>query len=475
MTSTTTPPSTTPLLTIGGDRRDTGVRIGVINPATGEQFAEVPSAGAAELDEAVAAAEAASAGWESLDADERSSQVLAFAAAVRDHHEELARLLTLEQGKPLSRSRGEITSGLKWVEWAARNPLPVHVREEGGERIEVRRIPVGVVGAITAWNYPQMLALIKIGPALATGNTVIVKPSPFTPLSTLRLGEIAQEVLPAGVVQVLAGGDELGRALTTHPGVHKISFTGSVATGKAIMAAAAATLKRVTLELGGNDAGIVLDDVDPAVVAADLYAAGLSNAGQVCAGLKRLYVPASRVGEYAEALGHVAAQIVVGNGLDDGVDMGPVQNAQQLAKVKSLVDISLGQGAEITFRGEAPAGAGYWHPVTLMRAERDSVPVVAQEQFGPVLPILGYETVDEAVSRANGTTYGLGASVWSPDVEKATSVARRLRAGSVWNNTHPNLSPDVPFGGIRESGLGVESGVEGLLAYTDVSVLRIRH
>ena len=301
-----------------------------------------------------------------------------------------------------------------------------------------------------------------------------MKPSPFTPLSTLRLGEIAQEVLPPGVVQVLAGGDELGRRLTTHPGIGKISFTGSVTTGKAIMAAAAATLKRVTLELGGNDAGIVLHDVDPRTVAADLYAAGLSNCGQVCAGLKRLYVPVSRIDDYAEALAEVAAQVVVGNGLDEGVDMGPVQNAQQLAKVERLLDDSLSRGAEVTFRGEAPSGPGYWHPVTLVRAVADDVPVVAEEQFGPVLPILGYDTVDEAVSRANGTPYGLGASVWSPDIEKAPAVARRLRAGSVWNNTHPNLSPDVPFGGIKESGLGVESGPEGLLAYTDASVLRIR-
>ena len=449
-------------------------RIAVINPATGEAFTEVPAAGPGDLDDAVTVANNAAPAWAALDPQERSQQLLGLADAVRRHQAELARLLTLEQGKPLARASGEIGSGLKWVEWAARNPLPVQVRENGAERIEIRRVPVGVVGAITAWNYPQMLALMKIGPALATGNTVIVKPSPYTPLSTLRLGEIAQEVLPPGVLQVLTGGDELGRGMTTHLGIHKISFTGSVATGKAIMAAAASTLKRVTLELGGNDAGIVLDDVDPATAAADLYAAGLSNAGQVCAGLKRLYVPAQRVAEFGEALAQVAARIVVGNGLDEGVDMGPVQNAPQLAKVKALVDVSIQQGTEVIFRGEAPSGDGYWHPVMLVRTESDQVPLVAEEQFGPVLPILGYDTVAEAVGRANATPYGLGASVWSPDAEKAAAVARRLRAGSVWNNTHPNLSPDVPFGGLKESGLGVESGPEGMLAYTDSTVLRIR-
>jgi acyl-CoA reductase-like NAD-dependent aldehyde dehydrogenase len=276
------------------------------------------------------------------------------------------------------------------------------------------------------------------------------------------------------VFQVLAGGDRLGVAMTTHPGIDKVSFTGSGRAGRAILAATAPTVKRVTLELGGNDAGIVLPDADPGAIAADLYAGGMSNCGQVCAGLKRLFVPASRAGEYADALAAVAAGVVVGDGFTDGVDMGPVQNAPQLRRVQGLLADAVGRGGEVYFRGEAPDGPGYWHPVTLVRGAGDDVPLVAEEQFGPVLPLLTYDTVDEAVARANATTFGLGASVWSPDLDAAERVALRLDAGSVWVNQHPMLSPDTPFGGRKQSGLGSEGSLLGLQAYTDVSVLRIK-
>ena len=353
--------------------------------------------------------------------------------------------------------------------------LPVEVvRDDVDERIEIHRVPVGVVGAITAWNYPLLLALWKIGPGLVAGNPVIVKPSPYTPVATLRLGELAQQVLPPGVLQVLSGGDELGRALTTHPLVSKISFTGSERTGKAIMAAAAPTLKRLTLELGGNDAGIVLDDVDPAAIAADLYWGGLSNCGQVCAGLKRLYVPERLASGIEDALAGVAATIVVGDGTRDGVDMGPIQNKMQFDRVEALTAAARADGAEVYFRGEAPAGPGYFHPVTLVRRAADDMALVAEEQFGPVLPVLTYRTVDEAVARANDSDLGLGASVWSGDEDRAVGVAAQLEAGTVWVNQHPMLSPDVPFGGVKQSGLGVESSLYGLLAYTDISVLRVK-
>jgi len=447
----------------------------VINPATGQPFTEVPAASHAQLDEAVTAATAATATWSRTPLAERQDQVRALAATVGDHIDELARLLTLEQGKPLARAAGEIRSGLSYVESFARMDLPAEVvRDDAGERIVVTRVPVGVVAAITPWNYPLMLALWKIGPALVAGNTVIVKPSPYTPVATLRLGELAQEVLPPGVVQVLAGDDSLGQALTEHAGIGKISFTGSVQTGKAIMASAAGTLKRLTLELGGNDPGIVLEDADPQAVARDLYWAALSNCGQVCAGLKRLYVPASRAGEYADALAAVAATVVVGDGLAPGTDMGPVQNRPQLDRVRSLLADARGRGAEVFFSGQAPDGGGYWHPVTLVRGAGEDAPLVAEEQFGPVLPLLTYETVDEAVARANATRFGLGASVWSPDVDRAAAVAGHVQAGTTWVNQHPMLSPDTPFGGLKQSGLGVESSHHGLAAYTDICVLRVR-
>ena len=447
----------------------------VINPATGEPFTAVPDAGTVELDAAAAAATRAGRAWRALPHAERQQLVLALVATVRAHLDELALLLTREQGKPVGRARGEIESGLRYCESFAAMALPVEVvRDDTDERVEIRRVPVGVVGAITAWNYPLLLALWKIGPALVAGNTVIVKPSPYTPVATLRLGELARSVLPAGVLQVLAGGDDLGRALTAHPAINKISFTGSERTGKAIMASAAPTLKRLTLELGGNDAGIVLDDADPAAIAADLYWAALSNCGQVCAGLKRLYVPERLASAIEEALAAVAATIVVGDGTRDYVDMGPVQNEPQLRRVQSLTAAAEQAGAQVYFRGEAPDGPGYFHPVTLVRNATEEMAVVAQEQFGPVLPILTYRDIDDAVARANASDLGLGASVWSGDEGRAVEVAERMEAGTVWVNQHPMLSPDVPFGGVKQSGLGVESSLHGLLGYTDISVLRIK-
>jgi acyl-CoA reductase-like NAD-dependent aldehyde dehydrogenase len=449
--------------------------LAVINPATGSPFTEVPATSPAQLDQAVDAATAAFARWGSLPLADRQEQVRALAAVVRDHIDELARLLTLEQGKPLGRAAGEIRSGLSYVESFAGMDLPDEVvRDDENERIVVSHAPVGVVAAITPWNYPLMLALWKMGPALVAGNTVIVKPSPFTPAATLRLGELAAGVLPPGVVQVLAGDDDLGRAMTTHPGIGKISFTGSVQTGKAIMASAAGTLKRLTLELGGNDPGVVLPDADPRAVASDLYWAALSNCGQVCAGLKRMYVPAARAGDYADALAEVAATVVVGDGLEPGTDMGPVQNRPQLDRVRSLVADARDRGADVFFTGKVPNGPGYWHPVTLVRGAGEDAPLVAQEQFGPVLPLLSYDSVDEAVARANASPFGLGASVWSGDEDRAAAVAASLQAGTVWVNQHPMLSPDTPFGGLKESGIGVESSHHGLAAYTDLRVLRVR-
>jgi acyl-CoA reductase-like NAD-dependent aldehyde dehydrogenase len=466
---------TAPGLSIGGAIVTAADRMEVINPATAQVFIDVPGAGPAELDTAVRAAHHASRSWRALPLAERQAHVLRLVAVIREYLEELALLLTLEQGKPLAKARGEIESGLRYCERYAAMQLPVEVvRDDAAERIEIRRVPVGVAGAITAWNYPLLLALWKIGPALVAGNAVIVKPSPCTPVATLRVGELAQTVLPPGLVQVLAGGDDLGRAITAHPLINKISFTGSAPTGKAIMASAAPTLKRLTLELGGNDAGIVLDDVNPAAIAEDLYWGGLSNCGQVCAGLKRLYVPEPLAPEFQEALAAVAAKVVVGDGTEEGVDMGPIQNRPQLERVQSLVAAAQQHGAQVYFRGEAPAGPGYFHPVALVRNATDEMALVAEEQFGPVLPILTYRDVDDAVARANASDLALGASVWSTDEDRAVQVADRLEAGTVWVNQHPLLSPDVPFGGLKQSGLGVESSLHGLLGYTDISVLRVK-
>lgn len=447
----------------------------VIDPSTAEPFTEIPAASVAQLDQAVAAANAAFPAWRATPLARRQEIVRGFRDLVTAHLDELALLVSLEQGKPLANARGEINASLRQVDFFGSVTLdPEVIRDDEGARVEVRRVPVGVVGAITVWNYPILTAMFKIVPALVAGNVVIVKPSPFTPVATLRLGELLQELLPPGVVQVVAGTDELGAALTTHPGIHKISFTGSVETGKRVMASAAGTLKRVTLELGGNDAGIVLDDADPAAIGADLFWAGFSNSGQVCAALKRLYVPDALFDDVCEAVAAEAATVVVGPGRQEGVTAGPVQNRPQLERVRGLTEDALARGGEAFFRGEVPDGPGYWFPTTLVRGVAEGVPLVDEEPFGPVLPILSYRDLDEAVARANDTTYGLGASVWSPDLDRAATVADRLDAGSVWVNQHPVVAAAIPFGGAKQSGIGVEGSLHGLHAHTDIKVLNTK-
>ena len=466
---------TTPLLTIDGLTHGSDRRLPVVDPSTAEPFVEVPAASLAQLDQAVAAANSAFPAWRATPLARRQEIVSGFRDLVTAHLDELALLVSTEQGKPVANARGEINASLRQVDFFTTVTLdPEVIRDDESARVEVRRAPVGVVGAITVWNYPILTAMFKIVPALVAGNVVIVKPSPFTPVATLRLGELLQELLPPGVVQVVAGGDELGAALTGHAGVHKISFTGSVETGKRVMAAAAGTLKRVTLELGGNDAGIVLDDADPAAIGADLFWAGLSNSGQVCAALKRLYVPESLFDAVCESVAAEAATVVVGPGRQDGVTAGPVQNKPQLDRVRGLTEDAVARGGEAYFRGEVPDGPGYWFPTTLVRGVAEGVPLVDEEPFGPVLPLLPYRDLDDAVARANDTAYGLGASVWSPDLDRAAAVAERLDAGSVWVNQHPVVSATVPFGGAKQSGIGVEGSLHGLHAYTDIKVFNTK-
>ena len=467
--------TTVPQLTIDGRACGSDNRLPVVDPSTAEPFIEIPAASVAQLDQAVAAANAAFPAWRATPLERRQEIVAGFRDVVNAHLDELALLVSTEQGKPVANARGEIGAALRQVDFFTTVTLdPEVIRDDATGRVEVRRAPIGVVGAITVWNYPILTAMFKIVPALVAGNVVIVKPSPFTPVATLRLGELLQELLPPGVLQVVAGGDELGAALTGHPGVHKISFTGSVETGKRVMASAAGTLKRVTLELGGNDAGIVLDDADPAAIGADLVWAGFSNSGPVCAALKRLYVPERLFDAVCEAVAAEAATVVVGPGRQEGVTAGPVQNRPQLDRVRALTEDALARGGEAFFRGAVPDGPGYWFPTTLVRGVAEGVALVDEEPFGPVLPILPYRDLDDAVRRANDTTFGLGASVWSPDLDRAAAVADRLDAGSVWVNQHPLVSAMIPFGGAKQSGIGVEGSMHGLHAYTDIRVLNVK-
>jgi acyl-CoA reductase-like NAD-dependent aldehyde dehydrogenase len=462
-------------MTIDGKAVRATERGQVINPATAEIFARVPEASEAAVHAAVAAAKRAFPGWSAMALDERRRLVMALGERVTAHADELAALLTHEQGKPLAKSKSEVAAAVAYLNaYASLDVDEPVLRDTAAQYVQLRRRPLGVVGAITAWNYPILLALWKIAPAIVAGNTVVVKPSPFTPVATLRLGELTRDVLPAGVVNIVSGGGEVGQRLVAHPDVRKIAFTGSAATGRRIMAAAAGSLKRLTLELGGNDAGIVLNGVDPAKIASDLFWAKFSNCGQVCASLKRLYVHEAVFDAVCGALAEVAARVKVGEGFDPTSEVGPLQNRMQFDKVKAAHDEALAKGAHTLFRGRAPEGPGYFFPITLLTEAHPGMKLVDEELFGPVLPIMAFRDEDEVLVRANGTEYGLGGSIWSADPARAAALAAQLEVGSAWVNQHPSMGPDIPFGGVKQSGIGVECGRWGLEEYTAIQVTNVK-
>ncbi len=459
-------------LTIDGEGVPGEGSFGVVNPATGEVFERAPECSRAQLDAAMEAARRAFGPWRRDEASRRKA-LLACAAAVKARIGALAPILTREQGKPLARAAEELAGAAVWFQHTASLEMAVEViQDDENVRIEVRRRPHGVVGAITPWQFPVLLAVWKIAPALLAGNTVVLKPSPFTPLSTLALGEVLREALPPGVLNVVSGGDALGAWITSHPAVRKISFTGSVATGKKVAAAAAPDLKRLTLELGGNDAAIVLEDADPERVAEKLFWGAFGNSGQICSAIKRLYVPERLERPIAEALARVARAVKVGDGLAPDTQLGPLNNQMQFERVCELVDDAVKRGGKVV-TGGAPLGGGYFYAPTLVTGVAEGVRLVDEEQFGPALPILTYRDVDEAVERANATMYGLSGSVWSADPARAADVAGRLECGTAWVNQHLAILPHAPFGGAKWSGIGVENGPWGLLGFTELQTVHI--
>jgi acyl-CoA reductase-like NAD-dependent aldehyde dehydrogenase len=360
-----------------------------------------------------------------------------------------------------------------WCAYTASLDLPAEVLQNNPQgRIEIRRKPLGVVAAITPWNYPLMLGMWKIAPALLAGNTIVLKPSPYTPITTLMLGEILRDIVPPGVLNVISGGDELGSWMTSHPIPRKISFTGSVETGKKVAAAAAPDLKRVTLELGGNDAAIVLSDVDLASVAPKIFWGAMENSGQICSAIKRVYVPQEMYAPMLEMLGELAKGVKVGNGLEAGTQMGPINNRPQFERVTELVEDARKHGAKI-ISGGAVGKEGYFFAPTIVGNISDGVRLVDEEQFGPALPIIPYKDVDDAVKRANATHYGLSGSVWSKDSDRGAEVAAQLECGSAWVNQHLAIAPNLPFGGAKWSGIGVENGPWGLLGFTEIQVVNV--
>lgn len=461
-------------LLINGQLVTTAARLDVINPATGAVFAHCPAAGTKELDAAVAAARAAFPAWRSLPSAERAAYVEKCAAALTAHREPLARLLTQEQGKPLTQSQDEISRAATLSVGLTKIRIEPEVLVDDAQRhIELRYVPLGVAGIITPWNAPVNLAAGPLASALYTGNCAIIKPSPFTPLTTLRIGEILREVLPPGVLSVLAGGDELGALLTAHPGVDKIAFTGSVATGKKVMASAAGTLKRVTLELGGNDAAIVLEDVDVAAVAKKLFFAATVNSGQVCMAIKRIYAHEKVYDALCAALANEARQARLGDGLDPATTLGPIQNRRQYERVCELKDDARRTGGTLIEGDPVPAGDGYFIAPTVVTGLTENSRLVAEEQFGPVFPVLKFSNVEDVIKRANDTRFGLAGSVWSKDVARATQIASRLEVGTAWVNQHRATLATVPFGGAKESGIGRTYSRMGLEAYLEPQVISV--
>ncbi|WP_375476533.1 aldehyde dehydrogenase family protein [uncultured Jatrophihabitans sp.] len=458
-------------MTIDGKAAETVAAFDVVNPATGEVADTAPECTADQLDAAMTSAQRAQREWRT-DAAARSSAMLALAEAITTHADELSTLLQLETGKPTGVAAVEPGICAAWLQYYASLELSREVlQDDDTALIELVHRPHGVVAAITPWNFPIALGMWKIAPALRAGNAVVIKPSPFTPLAVLRLGQIMGDVLPPGVVNTVTGGDELGAAMVAHPVPRKVSFTGSIAGGKKVALSAAADLKRVTLELGGNDAAIILDDADVASTVARLLPAAFFNSGQACALPKRIFAPANRYEEFVDAFAAAANGMQVGDPIAETTHLGPLSTKPQFERVGELVDEAIAGGARVAAGGHRVDRAGYFFEPTVLADIADSARIVEEEQFGLALPILRYDSVDEAVRRANDTEYGLCGSVWSSDADRATTVVEQLEVGTAYVNTHAVLPPNVQFGGAKASGLGVENGVPGLLSFTEAQVV----
>lgn len=444
----------------------------VINPATEEVLAHCPGASEPQVNAAVDSAHTAFKSWKNTPMSERQTYLDKIADGIEARQQEIAELLTQEQGKPIAQANGEVAAGISRCRFSAKFEPPKHVlKDDETSYVEVVYKPLGVVAAITPWNFPFSLAIGKFALALVAGNTVVLKPSPYTPLTTLLLAEILSEVLPAGVVNVISGMDEIGPWLTGNAKVAKYTFTGSVSTGKIIGKIAADQLKPFTLELGGNDPAVVLPDINVKEMAPKIFWGAMSNSGQICIAIKRLYVHEDIFDELVAELVSIANSVKVGNGLEGDTQIGPLNNEQQLKIVSELVDDAKANGATIHCGGKHIDGPGYFYQPTIITGVKEGNRIVDEEQFGPALPVMPYSDLDEAIARANGTDFGLGASAWSGDVNKATEVALRLESGLTWANCRAGASPDAPFGGMKTSGFGREGGIWGFEELVEVQTL----
>jgi acyl-CoA reductase-like NAD-dependent aldehyde dehydrogenase len=446
----------------------------VLDPATEQPVGHAARASAGQVEQAVAAAHKAFPAW-AADLQARRQALLKAAATLREHSQQIAELISREQGRALHFTQGEVAGAAATFEHYAAFEVPAAevLRDDEQRLVRVERRPLGVVAAITPWNVPIILLVLKLAPALHAGNTLVAKPSEHTPLSTLLLGQLLKDIFPAGVLNIVAGDGVVGEQLSRHPLVRHITFTGSVATGKRLYAHAADDLKRLTLELGGNDAALVLEDADPQAIAESLFWGAFWNSGQVCFAIKRLYVHESLFEQVVAALVERAQRTRLGSGLDPETELGPLTNRQQLERVKALVEDARQHGALIHTGGQQLDRPGYFYAPTIVSGIGAGVALVDEEQFGPVLPVIPFRDVEDAIRQANASPYGLGASVWTSDIERGEAIVQRLDAGLAWVNQHLDIHPGAPKGGYKWSGLGYEGGLRGYEAFSQLQVVNI--
>ncbi|CAM1508816.1 Fc.00g025550.m01.CDS01 [Cosmosporella sp. VM-42] len=446
-----------------------------INPATGSPNPPVPLSTLQDVNQAVNSAKDAFRSWANTPFGERKQCLLAFIDALIEHEQDLAKLLVMEQGKPIIWAEREVRSAVQWLQAFCALDLKDEVMDEDDQTRIVRRYtPLGVAVGIVPWNYPLALACGKLGPATLAGNPIIIKPSPFTPYCALKLGEMAQNYFPPGVVQVLSGDDELGPWLTAHPGPEKISFTGSTRVGKMIMQSAANTMKRLTLELGGNDPAIVCKDVNVKETAEKIAHLSFLNCGQICLAIKRVYVHEHIYDDFRDAMVTYAESLKVGEGNVEGVFLGPIQNETQYERVKGFISDIEKEDWKLATGGNVGNKPGFFIDPTIIDNPADDSRIVTEEPFGPIIPLLTWKDEADVLVRANDTRMGLGASVWSNDIDQASRMAVQLEAGSVWVNDHFALRAHIPYGGHKESGVGLELGMGGLLAFCNTQILYLK-
>lgn len=443
----------------------------VIHACNERPIAEYPDADAGHVDAAVIAARAAFPGWAATRWDERHTCLERFADALAEQCDTLALIVAAETGRPLRRAWGEVAFSVAYVRMIAGQRLADKAYQRVGLHAVLKHKPLGVVGAIAPWNGPVILAIAKIANALIAGDSMILRPSPFTPLSALYLGRMARDIFPAGVFNVITGDASVGAMMTTHPGIAKISFTGSTATGKRIAAAAAPTLKRLTLELGGNDAAIVLADADAEAVAETAYRISLENAGQFCAAIKRLYVHENLYDAVRDAIVRRAGAAVAGSCFHPETTMTPVQNRAQFDRVWSLFDDAVAGGARVAVGGERHRGEGLFIPPTLVEGVGAGVRLVDEEQFGPVLPIIAFDDEEAAIAEANRGEYGLGGSIWTRDLDRGLALAERLDTGTGWINQHGAFTAALPMPFAKQSGIGMDYAEYGVTEHSQAMLI----